>query len=77
MMASQHPQWISSAIDVWTLAFLFGFQIYFDFSAYSHIAIGTARMLGITFPENFNYPYLSSSSEKSFGKDGIFHYLVG
>ena len=53
-----------SAIDVWTLAFLFGFQIYFDFSAYSHIAIGTARMLGITFPENFNYPYLSSSPKE-------------
>jgi alginate O-acetyltransferase complex protein AlgI len=53
-----------SAIDVWTLAFLFGFQIYFDFSAYSHIAIGTAKMLGITFPENFNYPYLSSSPKE-------------
>lgn len=46
-----------SAFDVWTLAFLFGFQIYFDFSAYSHIAIGSARVLGIYFPENFNYPY--------------------
>lgn len=50
-----------SAIDVWTLAFLFGFQIYFDFSAYSHIAIGSARMIGIIFPENFNFPYLSIS----------------
>jgi len=50
-----------SAIDVWTLAFLFGFQIYFDFSAYSHIAIGSARMMGIHFPENFHYPYLAHS----------------
>jgi D-alanyl-lipoteichoic acid acyltransferase DltB (MBOAT superfamily) len=49
------------ALDVWTLAFLFGFQIYFDFSAYSHIAIGSARLMGIHFPENFNYPYLASS----------------
>ncbi len=50
-----------SALDVWTLAFLFGFQIYFDFSAYSHIALGSARMIGIIFPENFNFPYLASS----------------
>jgi alginate O-acetyltransferase complex protein AlgI len=50
-----------SAIDVWTLAFLFGFQIYFDFSAYSHIAVGAARLMGISIPENFNYPYIASS----------------
>lgn len=50
-----------SALDVWTLAFLFGFQIYFDFSGYSHIAFGSARMIGIVFPENFNFPYLASS----------------
>ena len=50
-----------SAIDVWTLAFLFGFQIYFDFSGYSFIAIGSARMMGIIFPNNFNFPYISSS----------------
>ena len=52
---------VLSAIDVWMLAFLFGFQIYFDFSAYSHIAVGTARMMGIAIPENFNYPYIASS----------------
>jgi len=50
-----------SAVDVVTLAFLFGFQIYFDFSAYSHIAIGSARLMGIVFPENFNFPYMASS----------------
>lgn len=50
-----------SAIDVWMMAFLFGFQIYFDFSAYSHIAIGAAKMMGITVPENFNFPYLATS----------------
>ncbi len=49
------------ALDVWTLAFLFGFQIYFDFSAYSHIAIGCARMMGIALPENFDNPYFSTS----------------
>jgi D-alanyl-lipoteichoic acid acyltransferase DltB (MBOAT superfamily) len=51
----------ASAIDVITLSFLFGFQIYFDFSAYSFIAIGSARLLGIEIPENFNYPYIASS----------------
>jgi len=50
-----------SALDVWTLAFLFGFQIYFDFCGYSHIALGSAKMIGITFPENFNFPYMASS----------------
>jgi D-alanyl-lipoteichoic acid acyltransferase DltB (MBOAT superfamily) len=50
-----------SALDVWTLAFLFGFQIYFDFSAYSHIAIGSALLMGIRFPENFNFPYMARS----------------
>lgn len=56
-----------SAIDVLTLAFLFGFQIYFDFSGYSHIAIGCAQMMGIRFPENFNFPY-AASSFKDFWK---------
>lgn len=50
-----------SGPDVWAIAFLFGFQIYFDFSAYSHIAIGCAKLMGITFPENFNFPYLAVS----------------
>jgi D-alanyl-lipoteichoic acid acyltransferase DltB (MBOAT superfamily) len=50
-----------SAIDIWTLGLLFGFQIYFDFSAYSHIALGCARMMGIHFPENFNFPYIATS----------------
>jgi len=53
-----------SAIDVWTLAFLFGFQIYFDFSAYSHIAIGSARLIGIYIPENFNFPYMATSPKE-------------
>ena len=50
-----------TAIDVWTLAFMFGFQIYFDFSGYSHIAIGCGKMMGVTISENFNFPYFASS----------------
>lgn len=61
-----NPEYMS-AIDVWTLAFLFGFQIYFDFSAYSLIALGSARMIGIIFPNNFNFPYISTSP-KDFWK---------
>jgi alginate O-acetyltransferase complex protein AlgI len=45
----------------WSAAFAFGMQIYFDFSGYSDIAIGCARMLGFVFPENFRMPYLATS----------------
>ncbi|MDP7011470.1 MAG: MBOAT family O-acyltransferase [Verrucomicrobiota bacterium] len=48
-----------TAFDIWVAAFLFGFQIYFDFSGYSDIAIGSGRMMGIHFPSNFNWPYLA------------------
>ena len=50
-----------SAWDAWTLAFLFGFQIYFDFAGYSHIAIGSSKLMGIVLPENFNFPYMATS----------------
>jgi alginate O-acetyltransferase complex protein AlgI len=49
------------ATDVLVAAVLFGFQIYMDFSGYSDIAIGSARMLGISIPENFDWPYISRS----------------
>ena len=39
----------------------FTFQIYFDFSGYSDMAIGLGRMLGFRFPENFNFPYVAQS----------------
>ena len=45
----------------WTGLFAFGFQIYFDFSGYSDMAIGLGRVLGFRFGENFDHPYLSSS----------------
>ncbi|RPI42579.1 MAG: MBOAT family protein [Betaproteobacteria bacterium] len=50
-----------SGIDVWTMAFAFGFQIYFDFAGYSLVAIGSARLLGVRFPQNFDWPYLATS----------------
>ena len=45
----------------WLYALGFTLQIYFDFSAYSDMAIGLGRVFGFTFPENFNYPYLACS----------------
>ena len=49
----------------WIAAILFALQIYYDFSGYSDMAIGLARIFGFKFPENFNYPY-SSFSFKEF-----------
>ena len=46
---------------VWLAILCFGLQIYFDFSGYSDMAIGMARMFGFRFPENFNYPYMATS----------------
>lgn len=39
----------------------FAFQLYYDFSGYTDIAIGIARLLGFNFPRNFNYPYIALS----------------
>ncbi|MCW3103491.1 MAG: hypothetical protein JWO09_1931 [Bacteroidetes bacterium] len=45
----------------WMGAITYTFQIYFDFSGYSDMAIGLAKMMGFTFPENFNHPYIAQS----------------
>ena len=45
----------------WMGLFAFGFQIYFDFSGYSDMAIGLGRIFGFRFNENFDYPYLAAS----------------
>lgn len=58
----------NSALDDWILALAFGLQIYFDFSAYSDIAIGSAKMVGISFPENFNLPYHSTSPSEFWNR---------
>jgi alginate O-acetyltransferase complex protein AlgI len=42
----------------WVMLYAFAFQIYFDFSGYTDIAIGLGRLLGFKLPENFNAPYL-------------------
>ena len=50
-----------SVLTAWLGIILYAFQIYFDFSGYSDMAIGLGKMLGFDFPENFNYPYISDS----------------
>lgn len=45
----------------WIGAVCYTFQIYFDFSGYSDMAIGMGKMLGFSFPENFRYPYTAGS----------------
>ncbi|MBE6688399.1 MAG: MBOAT family protein [Ruminococcaceae bacterium] len=46
----------------WMGAFAYAFQIYFDFSGYSDMAIGLGQMFGFKFEENFDYPYISTSA---------------
>ncbi len=50
-----------TTLGAWIGILAFAFQIYFDFSGYSDMAIGLGRMFGFNFLENFNYPYVSKS----------------
>ena len=50
-----------SAATAWLGAIAYSFQIYFDFSGYSDMAIGLGRMFGFHFLENFNFPYMSKT----------------
>lgn len=50
-----------TTLSAWFGILMFSFQIYFDFSGYSDMAIGLMAMFGFRIPENFNYPYMSKS----------------
>jgi alginate O-acetyltransferase complex protein AlgI len=54
------PNQLSPAV-AWMGALCYTFQIYFDFSGYSDMAIGLGKMLGLDFLENFNFPYIAAS----------------
>ena len=58
---SAQPAASLSALSAWLGVLAYAFQIYFDFSGYSDMAIGMGRMFGFQFPENFRYPYVSRS----------------
>ncbi|MCI9085214.1 MAG: MBOAT family protein [Clostridia bacterium] len=76
-----------TVMSSWLGIIMYTFQIYFDFSGYSDMAIGLGRMLGFHFGENFNYPYISRSitdfwhrwhiSLSSFFRDYIYIPLGG
>ena len=51
----------TTVIFYWIFGISYMLQLYFDFSAYSDMAIGLGRIFGFNFPENFNYPYISKS----------------
>ena len=53
-----------SAFDLLIGLVAYAFQIYFDFSGYSQMAVGLARMFGIHFPDNFDSPYISRSLQE-------------
>ena len=59
-LLAMEPQRIG-ALPAWFGILAYTFQIYFDFSGYSDMAIGMGRMFGFHFMENFNYPYISRS----------------
>ena len=68
MVAGREPDHIFGVFPVevsasvaWLGALAYTFQIYFDFSGYSDMAIGLGRMMGFQFPENFNNPYTARS----------------
>ena len=51
----------TSTCGAWGALVAYAFQIYFDFSGYSDMALGLGRLFGFEFPENFRYPYVSQS----------------
>ncbi len=58
---SKTPAAQLSTLGAWVGIISFAFQIYFDFSGYSDMAIGLGKLLGFEFRENFDYPYISGS----------------
>ena len=51
----------AAVMSVWFGVLFYAFQIYFDFSGYSDMAIGLGKIFGFDYPENFKYPYISTS----------------
>lgn len=58
-----HPELLSS-LDLWFVFTAFTFQLYFDFTAYTDIARGSASLMGFSVPKNFDMPFLSGSTRE-------------
>ncbi len=59
---------VSAPVHAWKVVLAYSLQIYLDFSAYSDIAIGLSRLMGIRIPENFRAPYLSSNIQEFWNR---------
>ena len=59
--AATDPTLVLSFYEAWSGSLSYAFQIYFDFSGYTDMAIGLARMFGFHLPQNFNSPYKASN----------------
>lgn len=78
---------LSSREALWQSVFAYSFEIYFDFSGYSNMAIGVALLLGMRLPENFNHPYHAHNiqafwrrwhiSLSTFFRENIYIHLFG
>lgn len=55
---SQNAAQVESTLWTWLLVYAYALRIYFDFSAYTDLALGTGKILGLNLPENFDRPYL-------------------
>lgn len=67
-IAFVRPEYPDSSLYWWSVGICFSIQIYCDFSGYSDIARGLARMYGINFPLNFNHPYIATSFKDFWGR---------
>lgn len=67
-LAVSEVTYAETSLDAWRIALAYSLQIYLDFSAYSDIAIGASRILGIRIPENFSWPYLSRNIQEFWAR---------
>ena len=62
-------------IDAWTMSFGFGLQIYFDFSAYSHMAIGISKIMLLPIKDDFIF--IQQHPLQCFGENGMYQIKMG
>jgi alginate O-acetyltransferase complex protein AlgI len=60
--------YVATPLHAWKVVLAYSLQIYLDFSAYSDIAIGLSRLMGIRVPENFRAPYLSENIQEFWNR---------
>ena len=74
---SAMPTETMPVLTAWLGIIAFAFQIYFDFSGYSDMAVGLGLLFGFHFPENFNHPYLSTDHHANSGGAGTSRSAAG